>query len=91
MANTLVLIDGGAKATIFYLNLHNVQYKQHSSKLSCWFNLDISLVEVKAETDDQEDHPKTLAEKMQSYFSKTISAGKFLVRDHTAFKNLRTV
>lgn len=28
---------------------------------------------------------------MQSYFSKTISAGKFLVRDHAAFKNLKTV
>jgi hypothetical protein len=53
--------------------------------------LDISLFEVDADNQESDEHPKTLAEKMSSYFSKTISAGKFLVRDHVAFKNLKTV
>jgi len=91
MANTLLIIDGKAQATVFYLALHNVKTKSHQSKLSKSFNLDISLFEIH---NDQENTPTpkiSLADKMKSYFKTSITSGKFIVKDSFAFKNLRTI
>jgi hypothetical protein len=43
MANTLVLIDGKAQVTVFFLNMHKVEAKSNFSVLDKNFNLDISL------------------------------------------------
>lgn len=57
------------------------------------FFLDISLKEEEDEDLDAgnvEDGPKSLVEKMKSYFQTQIGQGRFLARDHVAFKNLKT-
>ena len=54
-ANTLALVDGSGSVTVYYLNMHNAKFKSHSSKLTTYFNLDISLVDESDDTPDKED------------------------------------
>lgn len=89
MANCLVLLDPYGSAHVYYLNLHNENAKSNFRKMENSFRLEIAF---RAEdlSGYSAEHEKSLLEKMQSYFQHKIDEGQFLIRDHLAFKNLRT-
>lgn len=77
---------------MYYLNMHAAKFKSHSSKLTTYFNLDISLVddsEESSQNDEAEHKSVSLVDKMKEHFKHTVEKGKFLVRDSVAYQNLR--
>jgi hypothetical protein len=51
MANTLLLVDGGGCARVFFLNMHKTSLRPTESKLEAQFNLEIAVATAEASDD----------------------------------------